>query len=51
MKLLLKNTSSGLIPIYDDDYEEKKKLKIALGLIKFGFIKNYLYLYFAIQLI
>ena len=28
MKLLLKNTASGLIPIYDDDYEEKKKLKI-----------------------
>lgn len=28
MKLLLKNTASGLIPLYDADYEEKRKLKI-----------------------
>jgi hypothetical protein len=28
MKLYLKVTSSGLIPIYDSDFEEKKKLKI-----------------------
>ena len=32
MKLLLKNTSSGLTPIYDEDYEEKKKLKICPGI-------------------
>lgn len=28
MKLLLLNTSSGLKPLYDEDYEEKQKLKI-----------------------
>ena len=28
MKLLLQNTSHGLIPLYDADYEEKKRLKI-----------------------
>ena len=28
MKMLLKNTVSGLQPMYDDDYEEKRKLKI-----------------------
>jgi len=28
MELFLKNTSHGLIPMYDDDYEEKRKLKI-----------------------
>jgi len=28
MKLLLKNTMSGLIPLYDTDFDEKKKLKI-----------------------
>ena len=28
MKLLLKNTNHGLIPLYDKDYEEKKKLVI-----------------------
>ena len=28
MKLNLQNTAHGLIPMYDDDYEEKKKLKI-----------------------
>lgn len=28
MKILLKNTASGLIPMYDADYEEKRKLKI-----------------------
>ena len=28
MKLLLKNTREGLKPMYDDDYDEKKKLKI-----------------------
>ena len=27
MKLLLLNTASGLIPCYDEDYDEKKKLK------------------------
>lgn len=28
MKLKLKNTASGLIPLYDEDFEEKRKLKI-----------------------
>ena len=28
MILLLKNTVEGLKPLYDDDYEEKRKLKI-----------------------
>jgi hypothetical protein len=28
MKILLKNTESGLIPLYDDDYDKKKMLKI-----------------------
>lgn len=28
MKLNLQNTARGLIPCYDDDFEEKKKLKI-----------------------
>ena len=28
MKLLLKNTNHGLIPLYDKDYDEKKKLVI-----------------------
>lgn len=28
MKLLLKNTINGLVPMYDDDYDEKKKLKL-----------------------
>lgn len=28
MKLLLQNTNRGLIPLYDADFEEKKKLKI-----------------------
>ncbi|MEI6752385.1 MAG: DUF1367 family protein [Paludibacter sp.] len=28
MKLLLKNTINGLIPMYDDDFNEKKKLKL-----------------------
>ena len=28
MKLLLRNTTHGLIPIYDDDFDEKKKLVI-----------------------
>ncbi len=28
MKLVLYNTPTGLKPCYDDDYEEKKKLKI-----------------------
>jgi hypothetical protein len=28
MKLLLQNTNLGLIPVYDSDYQEKKKLKI-----------------------
>ena len=28
MKIDLLNTPSGLKPLYDDDYEEKKKLKI-----------------------
>lgn len=28
MKLLLLNTPSGLKPMYDEDYEERKKLKI-----------------------
>lgn len=28
MKLNLQNTARGLIPMYDDDYDEKKRLKI-----------------------
>jgi hypothetical protein len=28
MKLYLQNTQMGLIPLYDSDYDEKKKLKI-----------------------
>lgn len=28
MKLLLLNTAQGLRPLYDEDYDEKKKLKI-----------------------
>ncbi len=28
MKLLLHNTQHGLVPMYDQDFEEKKKLKI-----------------------
>lgn len=28
MKILLKNTASGLIPLYDADYDQKRKLKI-----------------------
>lgn len=28
MKILLRNTTHGLIPLYDDDFEEKKKLSI-----------------------
>lgn len=28
MKLNLLNTKQGLIPVYDDDFEEKKKLKL-----------------------
>lgn len=28
MKLFLQNTSRGLIPLYDEDYDEKKKLKL-----------------------
>ena len=28
MELFLQNTRSGLVPLYDEDYEEKKKLKI-----------------------
>ena len=28
MKLLLQNTLHGLIPLYNSDYEEKKKLKL-----------------------
>ena len=28
MKLMLQNTYNGLIPMYDNDYDERKKLKI-----------------------
>lgn len=28
MQIYLKNTASGLIPVYDSDFDEKKKLKI-----------------------
>ena len=28
MKLFVRNTSHGLVPLYDDDYEEKRKLEI-----------------------
>jgi len=28
MILLVRNTAHGLVPLYDEDYEEKKKLKI-----------------------
>ena len=42
MKLLLKNTSSGLIPIYDDDFDEKKKLKIGqVYEVSIKLVRNY----------
>ena len=42
MKLLLKNTASGLVPIYDDDYEEKKKLKIGqVYEVSIKLVRNY----------
>ena len=28
MKIFLQNTATGLVPLYDEDYEEKRKLKI-----------------------
>lgn len=28
MKIFVQNTAHGLVPLYDDDYEEKRKLKI-----------------------
>lgn len=28
MKLQLLNTTRGLVPLYDEDFEEKKKLKL-----------------------
>ena len=28
MELYLRNTSSGLVPLYDEDYDKKKKLII-----------------------
>lgn len=28
MKIFVKNTSSGLVPLYDEDYDNKKKLKL-----------------------
>ena len=30
MKLNLLNTARGLLPLYDDDYDEKKKLKVGV---------------------
>lgn len=42
MKLLLKNTASGLIPIYDDDFDEKKKLKIGqVYEVSIKLVRNY----------
>jgi hypothetical protein len=50
-KILLQNTAHGLVPMYDDDYDEKKKLK--LGVVYEAYIKtsrNYQFLkkYFAL---
>ncbi len=28
MKIFVKNTATGLVPLYDSDYDEKRKLKI-----------------------
>lgn len=28
MKLYLNNTAAGLVPLYDDDYEQKRKLRL-----------------------
>ena len=28
MKLLLQNTAVGLVPLYDSDFDEKRKLKL-----------------------
>ena len=42
MKLLLKNTASGLVPIYDDDFDEKKKLKIGqVYEVSIKLVRNY----------
>lgn len=48
MKLFLLNTSHGLVPMYDADYEEKKKLKLGVTYAaeikparNFQFLKKY----------
>ena len=42
MKLLLQNTSTGLVPLYDADYDEKKKIKIgAIVKADIKFARNY----------
>lgn len=51
MKLNLQNTARGLVPLYDDDYEEKKKLKIGeIYSAEIKLIRNYDFLrkYFAL---
>ena len=42
MKLNLQNTTRGLIPCYDDDFEEKKKLKIGeIYQVEIRLLRNY----------
>lgn len=51
MKLHLLNTSSGLIPMYDYDFDEKKKLKIGeVYQVEIKLARNYEFLrkYFAL---
>lgn len=51
MKLNLQNTARGLIPLYDDDYEEKRKLKVGeIYSAEVKLIRNYEFLrkYFAL---
>lgn len=44
MKIRLLNTSQGLIPLYDEDYENKKKLKIGeVYEVSITLSRNYLF--------
>lgn len=51
MKLFCKNTAGGLVPMYDSDYEEKRKLKIGkVYQVEIRVARNYQFLkkYFAL---
>jgi hypothetical protein len=42
MKLFVQNTARGLVPMYDEDYEEKRKLKIGkVYEVKIRLARNY----------